>query len=179
MNLRPDKDEPVNPALLPLDRPLWHESLAHLRHLSDEVWKRFQFFLWLDLIFFLLAAGAWRRSVSGSFVLVFIALTIALIGRYILRRNRVYYLQMLAKKSLLEDELGFYTAKFSGTEIDLAFPWRLAPGVVSEIKMDLDAWVKKSIRAPGTIALWQFVIYEMFIAIHVIALILLLVRMFK
>jgi hypothetical protein len=161
------------------DLELWRESLVHLRHLSDEVWRRFQFFFWLDLIFFLLAAGAWHRSVDGSFVLVLAALTIACIGRYILKRNRIYYLQMLAKKSLLEDELGFYAMKFSGTEIDFAFPWRLAPDVVSEIKKDFDAWVKKSIRAPGTIALWQFLIYEIFIAIYLVALILRLVRMFK
>ena len=86
---------------------------------------------------------------------------------------------MLAKKSLLENELGFYAAKFSGTEIDLAFPWRLAPEIVAEIKKDLEAWVKKSIRAKGMIALWQFLIYEVFIGVHIVALILLLVRMLK
>ncbi len=161
------------------DLELWRESLAHLRHLSDEVWRRFQFFFWLDLIFFLLAAIAWRRSVGGSFVLVLAALTITCIGRYILKRNRIYYLQMLAKKSLLEDELGFYATKFSGTETDLALPWRLAPEVISEIKKDFDAWVQKSIRAEGTIARWQFVIYEIFIAVEILALILLLVRMLK
>ncbi len=158
---------------------IWRESLTHLRHLSDEVWKRFQLFLWLDLILFLLAAGVWRHSVGVSFCVIVAALFIASIGRYILQRNRVYYLQMLAKKSLLEDQLGFYASKLSGTEIDLAFPWRLAPGVVSEIKINLDAWVKKSIRASGTIALWQFIIYEMFIGIYLLALFLLLVRTLK
>ena len=158
---------------------IWRESLAQLRYLGDEVWKRFQLFLWLDLILFLLAASAWRRSVGGSFCLVVVALVIACIGRYILQRNRIYYLQMLARKSLLEEELGFYDKKFAGTEVDLAFPWRLAPQVVLEIKKDLDAWVQKSIRASGTIALWQFVIYEIFIAIYVLALFSLLVRILK
>jgi len=158
---------------------IWRESLTHLRHLSDEVWKRFQLFLWLDLIFFLLAASVWRNSTGACCFLILAALGIAFIGRYILKRNRIYYLQMLARKSLLEDELGFYTTKFSGTEIDLAFPWRLAPEVVSEVKMDLDAWVKKSIRASGTIALWQFVIYEIFIGIYVLAFFISLVRMLK
>lgn len=175
-------NESHNPRSMELDKSgieIWRESLAHLRYLSDEVWKRFQLFLWLDLILFLLAASAWRHSIGGCLFLILGALGVACVGRYILKRNRIYYLQMLAKKSLLEDELGFYTTKFSSTEIDLAFPWRLAPEVVSEIKKDLEAWVKKSMRAQGTIALWQFVIYEAFIAIYVVALILLFVRMFK
>lgn len=158
---------------------IWRESLAQLRYLGDEVWKRFQLFLWLDLILFLLAASAWKKSVGGSFVLVLVALVIAFIGRYILQRNRIYYLQMLARKSLLEDELGFYEQKFTGTEVDLAFPWRLAPEIVSEIKKDFNEWVRKSIRASGTIALWQFVIYEIFIATHLLALLSLLVRILK
>jgi hypothetical protein len=158
---------------------IWRESLAHLRHLSDEVWKRFQLFLWLDLIFFLLAAGAWRNSIGGCTFLVLFALGIAFIGRYVLRRNRIYYLQMLAKKSLLEDELGLYATKISGTETDLAFPWRLAPEVVSEIKRDFDAWVQKSVRPAGSIARWLFIIYEGFIAIYLLSLFLLLARMLK
>ncbi len=158
---------------------IWRESLTHLRHLSDEVWKRFQLFLWLDLIFFLLAASVWRNSLGGCCFLILAALGIAFVGRYILKRNRIYYLQMLAKKSLLEDELGFYTAKFSSSEVDLAFPWRLAPDVVSEIRTDLDAWVQKSIRPDGSIARWLFVIYEGFIGIYIIALVLLLIRYLK
>jgi hypothetical protein len=158
---------------------IWRESLAHLRHLSDEVWKRFQFFLWLDLIFFLLAAGAWRNSIGGSAFLILLALGIVFIGRYILKRNRIYYLQMLARKSLLEDELGLYATKISGTETDLVFPWRLTPEVVSEIKKDFDAWVQKSIRPGGSIARWLFIIYEAFIGIYLLALFLLLIRFLK
>ena len=44
---------------------IWRESLAHLRHLGDEVWKRFQLFLWMDLFFLLLAALA-RGGVPSS-----------------------------------------------------------------------------------------------------------------
>jgi hypothetical protein len=158
---------------------IWRESLAHLRHLSDEVWKRFQFFLWLDLIFFLLATTVWRNSMGGCAFLLLLAVGIAFIGRYILKRNRIYYLQMLAKKSLLEDELGLYAGKISGTETDFAFPWRLTPEVVSEIKKDFEAWVQKSVRAKGTIALWQFIIYEVFIGIYLLGLFLLLIRTLK
>ncbi|MEO5804568.1 MAG: hypothetical protein ABIR24_13660 [Verrucomicrobiota bacterium] len=154
---------------------IWRESLAHLRHLSDEVWKRFQFFLWFDLALFVFALGIWRYSKRLSFLLFLAAFSVAVIGRYVLKRNRIYYLQMLARKSLLEEEFGFYASKFSGTEIDYAFPWRLAPGVVSEIKMDLDSWVKKSLRAQGTIALWQFLIYEALIGLACVLLLVLMI----
>jgi hypothetical protein len=164
----------------PTKLEIWRESLTHLRHLSDEVWKRFQLFLWLDFIFFLLAADALQKSHGGSGIfLILLALSVAFIGRYILQRNRIYYLQMLAKKSLLEDELGLYATKLSGTETDLAFPWRLTPEVVSEIKKDFDAWIQKSIRPTGSIARWLFIIYEAFIAIYLLGLFLLLIRMLK
>jgi hypothetical protein len=146
---------------------IWRESLAHLRYLSDEVWKRFQFFFWLQFAIVLLALGVSRYSRPFIFIIPTIGIFVSGIGRYILKRNRIYYLQMLAKKSLLEDELGFYSTKFSGTEVDLAFPWRLAPEAVIEIKKDLDAWVQKSIRAKGTIARWQFFICELFIGIYI------------
>jgi hypothetical protein len=150
----------------PANLQIWCESLAHLRHLSDEVWRRFQFFFWLQFLLVLLALGVSRYSRPFIFVIPLIGIFVSGVGRYILKRNRIYYLQMLAKKSLLEDELGFYATKFSGTEIDLAFPWRLAPEVIVEIKKDFDAWVRKSIRPKGTIACWQFVICELFVGIY-------------
>lgn len=163
----------------PTKLEIWRESLAHLRHLSDEVAKRFQFYLWLNLVLFLSAIGSSRYTKVFSLIFLLAALSVAVVARHILKRNRIYYLQMLAKKSLIEDELGFYATKFSGTEIDFAFPWRLAPEVVAEIKKDLEAWVQKSVRADGTIALWQFVIYEMFIGLDIVALTLLLYPVFK
>jgi hypothetical protein len=91
---------------------------------------------------------------------------LTLTARYILKRHRIYYLQMLAKKSLIEDELGFYRTKLAGSETDLAFPWRVTPEVVVEIKQNAEAWVQKMIRPKGTIALWQFVIYEVLIGLY-------------
>jgi len=91
---------------------------------------------------------------------------LTLTARYILKRHRIYYLQMLAKKSLIEDALGFYRTKLAGSETDLAFPWRVAPEVVAEIKQNAEAWLQKLVRAKGTIALWQFLIYEVLIGLY-------------
>jgi len=79
---------------------------------------------------------------------------------------------MLAKKSLLEAEFGFYQTKFAGKEVDLSFPWRLSPEVVAEIKQGFDAWVQKSVRARGTIARVQFCIYETLIGLYCLILLL-------
>lgn len=145
---------------------IWREAMAHLRFLNDEAWKRFQFFVWFDLIVFLVAIAAARNSRLLAVIFCAVGLFLAFAARYILKRNRVYYLQMLMKKTLVEETLGFYREKLFGTEIDLAFPWRLTPETAEEIKKGPEAWVQKSIRGPGTIARWQFVIYEIWIGIY-------------
>ena len=88
---------------------------------------------------------------------------IALAGRYLFKRYRVYYLQMLAKKTLIEEQLGCYKDRIAGSSLDLAFPWRLTPDVASQIRSEPDAWVTKSVRAPGTMARIQFWILEAFL----------------
>ncbi len=166
------------------DMMLWRETLAHLRHLSEDVWNGMKLFLVWDgfmlLSLILLFSIGRRESLIGWLIglLSVSGVLLTLIGRYVLKRHRVYYLQMLAKKSLLEEELGFYRAKFKGSDIDLAFPWRLAPEVVAEIRGDFDAWVQKSIRAPGTIARFQFLIYEALVGLFLIMLLAFLIRAF-
>ncbi len=151
---------------------LWREAMAHLRHLSDDVWAGLKLFLILNgFVLSLIGALAWIGPANTTNALLLAALAVlggflTLAARYILKRHRIYYLQMLAKKSLLEAEFGFYQKKFSDSETDLAFPWRLTPEVVAEIKQSFDAWVQKSVRARGTIARVQFCIYETLICLY-------------
>ncbi len=155
---------------------LWREALDHLRHLSDEVWKWMTVFLIANgfILAFIIALLAMPRR--GTLIaaplglLSILGVLLTLVARYFLKRHRIYYLQMLAKKSLLEEDLGLYRAKFANSNIDLAFPWRLNPEVIAEIRKDFEGWVQKSIRAPGTIARYQFLIYEVLIGIYVITL---------
>ncbi len=86
---------------------------------------------------------------------------------------------MLAKKSLIEDELGFYRSKLARSEMDLAFPWRLTPEVVAEIKQDPEAWIQKMVRAKGTIALWQFLIYEVLIGLYAVVFVVAMIRLMR
>ncbi|MDB6028384.1 MAG: hypothetical protein JWM68_4607 [Verrucomicrobiales bacterium] len=149
--------------------PIWREAIAHLRYLNDEVWKRFQFFLSVDVVLILASVLILREPTRLS-VLVVLAFTLigiflTLTARYILKRNRVYYLQMLLKKTLLEEEAGFYGSKFSESDTDMAFPWRLTPEVIKTLRTNPEEWIQQNIDAPATIARRLFQIYEIVIAI--------------
>ncbi len=155
---------------------IWREAMTQLRHLSDDVWNGLKLFLSLNgliLVSVVLVCSFRYSSRRTAAVILFLSVTgiiLTLVARYILKRHRIYYLQMLAKKSLMETELGFYETKLCGSETDLAFPWRLTPQVVAEIKTNSEAWVQKSIRAPGTIARFQFLIYDTLIGLHCVLL---------
>jgi hypothetical protein len=155
---------------------IWREAMTQLRYLNDEAWKRFQFFLWFEFLLSISTIGVARHSRIGFVALFLCAAFVLVVARYILKRNRTYYLQMLLKKTLLEDELGFYREKFPDTETDLAFPWRLTPEVVAELKKDPDGWIRKSIRGKGTIAQWQFVIYEIWMALYGLSLLVIVLK---
>ena len=124
-------------------------------------------------------------NVEGNWAMIFETVLAALglgctvIGRYILRRNRIYYLEMLMKKTLLEDEFGFYEVKFSGTNTDAVFPWRLKPEAILELKQKPEEWVSRQVRGPGTIARWLFVMLEATIVIYSLALVGLTIGWFR
>lgn len=155
---------------------IWREALEHLRHLSEEVWKVFKCFMLINgfilaLVMAIAVAGAESSSAQALLTLLFLlGIGTTLVGRYLLKRNRVYYLEMLLKKTLVEDEFGFYDAKFSGSSADFAFPWRLKPEMIGELKQNPEAWVTRQIRGPGTIARWLFVMLETVIGIYAVLL---------
>lgn len=164
---------------MPTRADLWHEAMAHLRYLNDELWKRFQFFLWLDVALLFAMFVINRHSWLIVFILAIGGLLLTLVARYVLRRNRIYYLQMLLKKTLLEDGLTFYESTFENTETDLAFPWRVAPEKLPQMKERPDEWVRENIRPSGSIARWLFVVYEVFLGIFAAAILLLLALAFR
>lgn len=159
--------------------------MAHLRHLSDDVWKGLKLFLILNAFFAIsIVALLNRRPLSHPTAVLLAVLAaggifLTLTARYILKRHRIYYLQMLAKKSLLEKELGFYQTKFDGSATDLSFPWRLSPEVVAEIQQNFEAWIEKSIRARGTMARAQFLIYEALIGLYALTLVLAMIWLLR
>ena len=156
----------------------WREAMAHLRHLDQEVWVGLRTFLPANGFLCLAIVALFGFAAPGArtnwlvLVLAVAGLGLTLIGRYILRRHRVYYLQMLLKKCLLERELGLYDTKLCNSTTDLAFPWRLTPAVVEDLRREPEAWVEKSIRGPGTIARYQFLLYDALLVLYAAALLL-------
>src|SRR6266436_6348553 len=99
-------------SLTEADLQLWREAMMHLRHLSDDVFKSVALFMTLNCVLLgamIILAGTqtppsrtnWLWAVASG---LGIALTLA--ARFMLRRHRIYYLEMLAKKSLLEMQFG-------------------------------------------------------------------------
>ena len=156
---------------------LWRETLAQLRHLSDDVWRGFKCFTMLNLAVVLAIIFLFAQPLFGKFlavlaiILSILGVMLTVVARYILKRHRNYYLQMLAKKALVEDELGFYDIKLDQGNTDLAFPWRLAPEIVAEIKQDAAAWIQKALRGKKTITFAQFLIYDFLLVLYFVAIV--------
>src|SRR3954471_10514427 len=115
-------DPKIPPPLLDAENrvAVWRESLSHLRHLSNDVTKCWTLFLTLNsaitlsISITLLFAPPSRLKPWIAVGLCVAGLSIALAGRYLFKRHRVYYLQMLAKKTLLEEQLGCYAERVAG-----------------------------------------------------------------
>lgn len=154
------------------DLELWREAMAQLRHMNEDVWAGVRLFLSVNSLLVLMVVGivAWGRSAMLAALLVALlcalGIPLTLAARYLFKRQRVYYLQTLAKKALLDDRLGLFRLRFDGSTTDLALPWRLTPEVVQEIKRDFPAWVQKSVRGPVTMARVLFLIYEMLLVLY-------------
>src|SRR5262252_9053892 len=91
---------------LKLDVQVWREAMTQLRHLSNDVWKGLALFLGLNAFLLTWVAGVlgpayvnrWRACFGLLLCALGVLLTLA--GRWVLLRHRIYYLQMLAKKTL-------------------------------------------------------------------------------
>src|SRR4051794_21671680 len=110
---------------------IWREVMTQLRHLSDDVFKSVALFTGINLVIlcgeFAAMTGACRihRLIWVCIVIALCGITVTLAARFMLKRHRIYYLEMLVKKSLLEKELGLYERRLAGSAVDWALPWRL------------------------------------------------------
>ena len=51
--------------------------------------------------------------------------------------------------------------------------------MVAEIKKNPEVWIQKMVRARGTIALWQFLIYEILIGLYGMTLCFAVIRLLR
>lgn len=146
----------------PLD--IWKESLSMLRQLNNDVWNGVRFFMTMNGIL-LAGLAAWSRMPHSSastplvaFAVAGLGFAVTLTARRILSKHRDYYLNMLVRKSLIEEELGFYSRRLAG--VDMSFPWSIPQPFLSEVRANPEAWVRAQRSRPGTISRLLFRAYD-------------------
>ena len=152
----------------PLD--LWREAMANLRQLHNDVWNGVRFFMTVNGILLAGVVGILKLSYGSLptciLVLAFsiLGLTVTVVARCILRQHRDYYLQMLLRKTLIEDELGFYNRQLG--LVDLSFPWTVAKKDLEKLKLNPDKWLREErIPSKWRITKLLFRVYDFTIAL--------------
>ena len=159
---------------------IWREAMAQLRRLSDDVWNSLKFFTTINgIIIAAILTKASKLNVTSAIIisiLLLIGFLVTLLALKILRKQRRYYLEMLIKKSLIENELGFYQQNISGTS--LSFSWKILPEDINSVKNDPEQWIKKNIRGSGVTSLLVHV-YDALICIYIFSLIVFCIGFWK
>lgn len=163
---------------------VWREAVAQLRQLHGDVWNGVRFFLSVNAVLFAgMAALARELPDSGLHACLIAILAVAgscgtIVARGILRGHRDYYLQMLLLKTLIEDDLGFYKAKFARTEVDMSFPWKVDAEYVPRMRDDPTRWRNEQRWRNGTISLKLRYMYDGVLILHGLALLLALATVY-
>src|SRR5207302_7399451 len=94
-------DSPQQTQLTDADLQIWREVMEHLRHLSDDVFKSVALFLGINALMLgaVIFLGGMDPNGLGGAVVCLLGVFLTLGGRFMLKRHRIYYLEMLAKKS--------------------------------------------------------------------------------
>src|SRR5213596_2776047 len=102
---------------------VWREAMAQVRRLSDDVWNGLRFFLSFNAILIAACVAVTRLQRINApaaiilGILAVVGLTVTILARKIMITQRDYYLRMLFKKALFEEQLGFYDTKLSGVDM--------------------------------------------------------------
>jgi hypothetical protein len=151
---------------------LWREILYQLRQLSTDVWNGVRFFVTVNVVVLggiATVANGQARGWTTAILLASLAVVgtlFTLVAREILKKQREYYLQVLVKKALFEEEIGLYDVTLSGVDIDLSLPWGIAKSEVQAMKRDHSGWRSSRRRATGTITRHLFHVYEGMLVIY-------------
>ena len=161
---------------------IWREAMAQLRRMSDDVWNGLRFFLSFNGILIAAAVAVFRiknLDWTAANILAFLSfcgLGITFLARRVLVKHRDNYSKMLMKKTIIEDELGFYHRKLPGlAKIDLCFPWRVEPQYLPQMKDDPLQWLEDFRRGRNTVTRHLFLVYETLILLYFVALVLITV----
>ncbi|MFH1373211.1 MAG: hypothetical protein ABII79_05395 [bacterium] len=141
---------------------LWREAMANLRQLHSDVWNGVRFFWSINVVIitgmFVISHQEWATRVEIELVLLCIlGFALAYQGRRVFLQHRHYYLQMLLRKTLIEDKLSFYTTKLYNT--DLSFPWRVPSDHLESLRKEPENWEESQKLRRGTISRRLHIVY--------------------
>ncbi len=148
---------------------LWRESLSTLRQLHNDLWNGVRFFTTVNGILLAGVFGLSRTGISPwaagwlTVCLSLIGAFLTVTGHYILTRHREYYVNMLLRKSLIEEELGLYERRLGS--VDMSFPWSVPAEFLHRLRSDPGGWIQEQLSRKGTISGKLFNIYRGTIAV--------------
>jgi len=149
---------------------IWREAMMNIRQLHGDVWNGVRFFLTLNSIVFAAMIAIFTIPwdiLNGAAVCVLasVGLFFCFIGMKILTGHRQYYLDMLMRKTLIENDLGFYDLKLNS--IDLSFPWKVDEEYLESMFKDLKGWKNKQMWRSGTISRYLLMSYWLFALLYI------------
>ena len=151
---------------------LWKEIMVQLRQTHNDIWNGVRFVLTVNGIVFaglatLISAVETSRltlAVSAGVLLVLIGAAFTVVAWLILDGHRRYYLETLAKKTLLEQEIGLYDITISKENFSL--PWQVEKQYVKDVKEAPSKWRSERLRK-GKITPYLYGIYCAILGIYV------------
>lgn len=134
---------------------IWREALSSLRAMSGDIWNGVRFFLTVNAA---LLAGiitlyqTEQPQIPANPAIAFLAIIgilVTFLARSIFFRARFYYVQMLARKILLDKELGFRDKNVGG--LDLSFPWSVDDNSLNLLQTNPTVWIQEQLRPRSSI----------------------------
>lgn len=152
---------------------VWREILGQLRQLSTDVWNGVRFFVTVNAVVIGAAFSVANQKPRDRFTAV-ILFALGLLGllftvatRRILKRQRNYYLDVLAQKALFEEDVGLYDIRLAGTATHLSVPWNVERVHLQDIKQNTKEWRRARARARGTVTRNLFLIYDAVLIVYI------------
>lgn len=151
---------------------MWREAMAQTRQLHNDVWKGVRFFLTVNGVLiaaiFTMAKLEAKRCLTCILlsILAFIGIVFVIIALKILKKQRRNYTEMLLRKTLIENELGFYNCNVPNSGQSFTFPWKVDRQYVSNLMENPENWLNKHQCRKNTISRLIFQIYYGLIVLY-------------
>lgn len=154
---------------------IWSQTMFQLRHHNAAIWSSVRLFFTINGLVATIMGVVGRQAEyvqDGVAVgaLAIIGLVLSAIALRVLSMHWSTYLGVLVRKTLLENELGFYRTQVRG--VDLSLPWSVegSDGSLGALLRDPRAWYDRQ-RKWGGLLLLLSLMYVVVMAVYAAALV--------